>query len=59
MITCAMSNTNDVEEAEELAIGLALNIPGRTTVVPDSQQAYRRFYSGWVSRLVLRALKGK
>lgn len=59
LLTCATVKTNDVDEAEELAIALALTIQGRTRVVTDSQQAYRSFQSGWVSRLVLRALKGK
>ncbi|KAG0429466.1 hypothetical protein HPB47_023608 [Ixodes persulcatus] len=51
MLTSVSVEVKDVEEAEEVAIALALTLPGRTRVVTDSQQAYRSFQ--------LRVLKNK
>lgn len=51
LLTSASFQIRDVEETEELAIALALTLPGISKVVTDSQQAYRNFQSGWVSPL--------
>lgn len=59
LLTCASAVVQCIEEAEELAIALALTLPDKTKVVTDSQQAYRSFQCGWVSRLALRVLKEK
>ncbi|KAG0412830.1 hypothetical protein HPB47_010021 [Ixodes persulcatus] len=59
MLTSLSLEVKDVEEAKEMAIALALTMPGRTRVVTDSQHAYRSFQSIWASRKVLRVLKNK
>ncbi|KAG0424729.1 hypothetical protein HPB47_028060 [Ixodes persulcatus] len=45
MLTSVSVEVKYVEEAEEVAIALALTLPGRTRVVTDSQQAYRSFHA--------------
>ncbi|KAG0432614.1 hypothetical protein HPB47_020685 [Ixodes persulcatus] len=53
MLTSVSVEVKDVEEAEEVAIALVNTLPGRATVITDSQQAYRSFQSDWVSRKTL------
>ncbi|KAL1486075.1 hypothetical protein MTO96_009404 [Rhipicephalus appendiculatus] len=52
LLTCATAKSCDSAEAEEMAVALALTIPGTTRVVTDSQQAYISFQSdiAWLAR---------
>ncbi|KAG0420050.1 hypothetical protein HPB47_003714 [Ixodes persulcatus] len=48
MVMSVSMVVRDVKEAEEVAIALALTLPGKTRIITDSQQACRSFQSGWV-----------
>ncbi|KAG0409934.1 hypothetical protein HPB47_012940 [Ixodes persulcatus] len=50
--------TDDPETAEEVAVALALSMPGVRTTVCDSQSAVRNFAKGRVSPKTLRVLRG-
>ncbi|KAG0425106.1 hypothetical protein HPB47_027707 [Ixodes persulcatus] len=51
-------NTDDPETAEEVAVALALSMPGVRIIVCDLQTAVRHFAKGRVSPKTLRVLRG-
>ncbi|KAM7297137.1 hypothetical protein ISCGN_022290 [Ixodes scapularis] len=58
LVASCSVKTDDPETAEEVAVALALSLPGVRTIVCDSQSAVRNFAKGRVSPKTLRALRG-
>ncbi|KAG0443309.1 hypothetical protein HPB47_015060 [Ixodes persulcatus] len=58
LVASCSVKTDDPETAEEVAVALALSMPGVRTIVCDSQSAVRNFAKGRVSPKTLRVLRG-
>ncbi|KAG0429885.1 hypothetical protein HPB47_023198 [Ixodes persulcatus] len=58
LVSSCSVKTDDPETAEEVAVALALSMPGVRTIVCDSQSAVRNFAKGRVSPKTLRVLRG-
>ncbi|KAG0429942.1 hypothetical protein HPB47_023151 [Ixodes persulcatus] len=58
LVASCSVKTDDPETAEEVAVALALSMPGVRAIVCDSQSAVRNFAKGRVSPKTLRVLRG-